>query len=173
MMRLRRDMLAVGLTIASVLTATAVSGGFSEDPAIARTRQQALMLDDLYKTSIVLITEHYVQNPSTLSAASAAKALFGAMKEKGWQETRLLGFSNAVFNPENKPKDDFEQTAQAKLSTGAGYYQRVIKESDGRRYLYFATPVPVVMEKCVMCHADFKDKSGPIGALAYKIPIIE
>jgi hypothetical protein len=48
----------------------------------------------------------------------------------------------------------------------------VIKEGD-KRYLYMATGVPVVMEKCVMCHANFKDKKGPIGALAYKVAVIE
>ncbi len=53
-----------------------------EDPAITRTRQQIKMLDDLYKTAVVLITEHYVTDPSILSAASAAKALFAAMKKK-------------------------------------------------------------------------------------------
>ncbi len=29
-------------------------------PALAAARQQVLMLDDLYKTAVVLITEHYV-----------------------------------------------------------------------------------------------------------------
>jgi hypothetical protein len=51
--------------VCALSTAAAAVGAFSEDPAIVRTRQQALMLDDLYKTSVVLITEHYVQDPST------------------------------------------------------------------------------------------------------------
>jgi len=173
MSKLRRGILKAAFSVAALSTAAAAIGAFSEDPAIARTRQQALMLDDLYKTSVVLITEHYVKDPSTLSAASAAKALFEAMKQKGWHEARLVGFNNTLFNPENQPKDDFEQTAQSKLMAGEAHYERTIKEADGKRYLYFATPVPVVMEKCVMCHADFKDETGPIGALSYKIPVIE
>ncbi len=35
----------------------------SEDPAVVRTRQQVEMLDTLYKTAIVLITDKYVTDP--------------------------------------------------------------------------------------------------------------
>ena len=45
------------------------------DPRLERTRQQVKMLDDLYKTTVVLVTEHYVITAKTLSAATAAKAL--------------------------------------------------------------------------------------------------
>jgi len=144
----------------------------AEDPAITRTRQQALMLDDLYKTVIVLVTEHYVKDPSILSAASAGKAIFAAMKEKGWHEVRLVGLTDVINNPENKPADDFEKTAKKKLLAGDGSYEEVISK-DGKRYLRIATPVPVVMEKCVMCHANFKGNKGNIGTLAYTLPLVE
>ena len=100
--------LLIGLAVASTLCATSVnakwykdengknqwrddvtkpigksSGSTDDNAAVARTRQQVLMLDDLYKTAIVAITEHYVNDPSILSAASAAKVLFAAMKAKG------------------------------------------------------------------------------------------
>ncbi len=144
----------------------------AEDPAVTRTRQQTLMLDDLYKTVIVLVTEHYVKDPSVLSAASAGKALFAAMSDKGWHDVRLVGFTDVITNPENKPMDKFEQTAKEKLLAGEGSYEEVITK-DGKRYLRFATPIPVVMEKCVMCHANFKGNKGNIGSLAYTMPIIE
>ena len=41
-------------------------------------RQEIKMLDDLYKNAIVLINEHYVNNPSDFPAATASKALFAA-----------------------------------------------------------------------------------------------
>jgi len=144
----------------------------AEDPAISRTRQQVLMLDDLYKTVIVLVTEHYVDDPSTLSAASAGKALFAAMKDKGWHEVRLVGLTDVITNPENKPQDPFERTAKKKLLAGSSSYEQVV-EIDGKRYLRMATAVPVVMEKCVMCHANFKGNKGNIGALAYTVPLVE
>lgn len=145
----------------------------SQDAAVARTRKQIQMLDDLYKTAVVLITEHYVNDPSTLSAATASKALFAAMKEKGWHEARLLGFTDVLFNAsENAPQDEFEKTAESKLLEGAASYEEVANIG-GREYLRMATPVPVVMEKCVMCHANFKDKKGAIGAISYKVPLIK
>jgi hypothetical protein len=29
------------------------------------------------------------------------------------------------------------------------------------------------MEKCVMCHENFEGDTGAVGALAYKVPVIE
>lgn len=141
--------------------------------AVARTRKQILMLDDLYKTAVVLITEHYVNDPSTLSAATASKALFAAMKEKGWHDARLIGFTDALTNPdENAPQDDFERNAKTNILQGATSHERVVTKG-GKDYLRMATAVPVVMEKCVMCHANFKGKKGAIGAIGYTVPLIE
>jgi Protein of unknown function (DUF3365) len=144
-----------------------------QDAAVARTRRQIQMLDDLYKTAVVLITEHYVNDPSTLSAATASKALFAAMKEKGWHDARLLGFTDVLFNPvENAPKDDFEKAAKSELLGGAATYEEVAN-INGRDYLRMATTVPVVMEKCVMCHANFKGVEGAIGAISYTVPLVK
>jgi hypothetical protein len=140
--------------------------------AVDRTRNQILMLDDLYKTAVVAITEHYVNDPSTLSAASAAKVLFAAMKKNGWHEARLLGFTDVLFNAsENAPKDEFENKAKEALLGGSANYEEVVSIGN-KQYLRMATSVPVVMEKCIMCHADFKDKKGAIGAIAYSVELI-
>lgn len=140
---------------------------------IARTRKQIQMLDDLYKSAVVLITEHYVNDPSILSAATASKALFAAMKAKGWHEARLLGFTDVLFNPsENAPRDDFEKKAKIKILAGDPSYEEV-QSMNGRNYLRMATTVPVVMEKCIMCHANFKGIEGAIGAISYKVPLIK
>ncbi len=149
------------------------SGSTDDNAAVARTRQQVLMLDDLYKTAVVAITEHYVNDPSTLSAASAAKVLFAAMKAKGWHDARLLGFTDVLFNAsENKPKDDFERVAKEKILGGAASYEAV-ETQGGKKVFRMATTVPVVMEKCVMCHANFKDVKGAIGAISYTLPLIK
>ncbi len=143
------------------------------DAAVERTKQQVMMLDDLYKTAVVLITEHYVKDPSTLSAATASKAIFKAMKEKGWHEARLIGFTDTLYNAaENTPQAGFEATAKKKILAGEANHSEVVEEG-GKRYLRMATAVPVVMEKCVMCHANFKDQKGAVGALSYKVAVIE
>jgi len=168
-MKLKYSLSALALAAATAAGAATVE----DDPAIARTVEQVKMLDALYKTAVVLITEHYVENPSSISAATASKLLFAEMKKNGFHEARLVGLTDQLTNPEeNTPKGDFEETAKQKLLSGEEYYKRVIQEGD-KRYLYMATGVPVVMEKCVMCHANFKGKTGPVGALAYKVPVIE
>jgi hypothetical protein len=129
------------------------------------------MLDDLYKTAVVLITEHYVATPSTLSAASAAQALFAAMEEKGWHQVRLVGLTNDLMNPDNAPADDFERAAAGRLLAGDASYEEVVTD-EGAPQLRYATPIPVVMPKCLMCHPGWEGNMGNVGSLSYKVPLI-
>ncbi len=160
----------VGMVVAQLKSADKAS---QPDPAaVERARQQVRMLDDLYKTTLVLITEHYVHKEDDVAAASAAKLLFATMKEKGWHEVRLIDATGEPYEEKNAPADDFEKSAVAQLKTGQAFVDAVI-EKDGKSYLRAATPVPVVMEKCIMCHAHFKnvEKGQPVGALSYILPI--
>jgi hypothetical protein len=146
--------------------------GEKGDPALERTRKQVRQLDDLYKTAVVLITEHYVTEDSDLPAGTAAKALFKAMKDKGWHEVRLVDATGKPIEEENAPADDFEREAIKQLKAGKTYYDQVVEGKDGRQ-LRAATHVPVVMKKCIMCHDHYKQvkEGGAIGALCYKIRI--
>jgi hypothetical protein len=142
------------------------------DAAIERTRRQVKMLDDLYKTAVVLITTHYVTANSSLPAGSAAIALFDAMKEKGWHEVRLLDATGSPLMAKNVATDAFAREAIARLKAGESYYDTVA-EREGKRYLRAVTPIPVVMEKCIMCHPNYAQaqQGEPIGVLAYTVPI--
>jgi hypothetical protein len=171
-MKHRHPFSQVSIGLVSVAVAAFFSVYAASDARVDRTRKQLQMLDDLYKSAIVLITEHYVKDPSSLSAASASKALFEKVKEKGWQETKLLGFHDKLYNPANAPSDEFEKAAQKALTSGKTSYEQVVK-MNGKEYLRYATPVPVVMEKCVMCHANFKDNKNVIGSLSYTMQLID
>lgn len=144
------------------------------DPAIERTRQEVRMLDDVYKTAVVLITEHYVNDENDLPAGSAAKALFAAVKEKGWHEVRLVDASGEPYNDENVAGDKFERDAIAQLKQGEDFVSEV-DVRDGKRYLRAATPIPVVLDKCIMCHENYRGvpKGQPIGILSYTVPVVE
>lgn len=160
-------------TVAALATSVSTGGDkAAADPAVERTRKQVRMLDDLYKTAVVLITKHYVNSESDLAAGVAAKAIFTTMKEKGWHEVRLVDATGKPIMEENLPQDDFEKDAIKALKSGKPYYDQIVEGKDGR-YLRAATIVPVVMDKCTMCHEHYKDaKAGEaIGALAYKLKI--
>ena len=167
---------AILAALLGVFAAASVLPGVAEekkdDPAVARARKTVAMLDDIYKTTVVLITEHYVTEKSSLAAGEAAQALFAAIKKKGWHEVRLIDAAGEPIVDGNRPKDDFEKAAVAALKSGKSGYEQVI-EKDGKRYLRSATPIPVVHKKCIMCHDNYaKAKEGePIGALGYTIPI--
>jgi len=165
-------LLAGTLTIVGIGSFAAQKASDSKDAAVERTRQQVKMLDDLYKTAIILVNEHYVNNPSDFPAATAGKAIFAAMNKNGWHEVRLLGLTDVLIKQENKPSDEFEQAAAKKLLAGEPAPEEVV-EKGGKRYLRVATGIPVVMEKCVMCHENFKGNKGNIGALSYTVPVVE
>lgn len=169
--------LAVILFASSTLTTSAdeVSGGAArKDPAVERARREVKMLDDIYKTSIVLITTHYVHDDNDLPAGSAFKALFSAVEEKGWHKVRLLDATGEPYEEANLPKTAFEKKAIKQLLNGKAVYDEVI-EKDGKRFLAAATAIPVVMDKCIMCHENYRNvpKGKAIGALGYQIPILD
>ncbi len=142
------------------------------DAAVDQARKTVQMLDDIYKGGIVLITENYVHDEDDLPAGIAFKKLFEAAAKKGWHEVRLLDATGEPYNFENAPSDSFEKAAIKALLAGKPGYEEVV-ERDGKRFLRSATPVPVVMQKCTMCHEHYNDaKPGSaIGAMSYTLPI--
>ncbi|MFN0052278.1 MAG: DUF3365 domain-containing protein [Planctomycetales bacterium] len=177
-MSIRTRSVCLGVATLLVLAAvahnhlSATNKGEPSDPALERTRKQVRMLDDIYKSAVVLITEHYVHKDTDLPAGTAAKALFAAVKKKGWHEVRLVDATGDPIAQSNAPADDFERTAVKQLLDGKPGHEQVI-EKEGKRYLRSATPIPVVMKKCVLCHPHYEEvKEGqPIGTLAYMLPI--
>jgi hypothetical protein len=178
MTRLRcRPVCLVSMIGVLVLTAgwlAAVSGG--EGPSsderrdLERARREVRLLDDIYKTAIVLITEHYVDEDSDLPAGEAFQALFAGMKDKGWHEVRLLDAAGEPLNDNNAPRDAFERSAVKALVAGQPTYEEQV-EKDGKTFLRSATPIPIVMDKCKMCHANYADQKV-IGALSYTLPLM-
>jgi hypothetical protein len=142
------------------------------DPAVARTRKQVQMLDDLYKTAIVLITENYVDETSDLAAGAAFQKLFETMRKKGHHDVRLLDATGQPYNEKNLPRDAFEKAAIAALMNGKSDYEEVVNQ-DGKRFLKMATAVPVVLKKCTLCHPAYEKAAAgkPIGALSYTLEI--
>lgn len=143
-----------------------------DQAALARTRKLVQMLDDIYKTAIVLVTKHYVEESSDLPAGEAFKALFETVRAKGWHEVRLLDATGKPIEATNAPQDEFERQAIRELKGGKTYVEKV-EMRNGQPYLRAATAIPVVMDKCVMCHAHYKNaKPGEaIGALGYTLKI--
>ncbi|MCE9554946.1 MAG: DUF3365 domain-containing protein [Planctomycetes bacterium] len=140
-----------------------------ENRELDRARREIRLLDDIYKTAIVLITKHYVKEDSDLAAGEAFKALFAGVKEKGWHEVRLLDATGESLNEANKPQDDFEKNAIKALLAGKTFYEEQSQEN-GKRYLRAATPIPIALEKCKMCHSNYREQKV-IGALGYKLPL--
>lgn len=176
-MQNRRNQLIVALIAAStIFTAVAIAADNNkptdDDAAVARTRKQVRMLDDLYKTAIVTVTDKYVHKENDIAAAVSFKAVFNAMKKNGWHEVRLIDATGAPYNDDNLPKDAFEKEAIKQLKAGKASYEQIEKR-DGDRMLRVATIVPVVMDKCTMCHENYKQakKGEAIGALSYSLKI--
>jgi len=140
--------------------------------AVARTRKTVKMLDDIYKTAVVLITTHYVNDENDLPAGTAAKALFAAIEKKGWHQVKLLDVSGEPYNDENVAKDAFDKDAVKQIKSGKAFVEKVVSK-EGKPYLRAATAIPVVLQKCTMCHENYKKakKGEAIGLLSYTLPI--
>lgn len=143
-----------------------------EDPAVERARKTVKMLDDVYKTAVVLITDKYVHDEDDFPAGSAAIVWFAEISKKGWHEVRLLDATGDPYDDKNTARDKFDREAIKQLKSGKDFYDQ-IEDKEGKRYLRAATPVPVVLKKCIMCHPHYADakKGEPIGLLSYTMPI--
>lgn len=151
-----------------------VESGSPQDAAVKRTQKMVRMLDDLYKTAIVLITDTYVEDESSTPGISAAMALWETMDSNGWHKVRLVDATGDPYDNDNVAKSDFEKRAIKKLTTKTPYLDHVVTEG-GKRYLEVVTQVPVVMDKCILCHANYADipKGETIGAVSYRVLIDE
>ena len=65
--------LGVALSVALLPTAPAGDKKKPDAAALKRTREQVKMLDDLYKTAVVSITNSYVEGQSSVPAAMVAR----------------------------------------------------------------------------------------------------
>ena len=148
------------------------TGNAPKDAAVERARREVQMIDTIYKTSIVLITENYVNDDDDLPAGEAFIQLFETMTEKGFHEVKLMDATGEPYNDDNAAEQGFEQTAVKKLVAGESVYDEVVTEN-GKRFLNSATAIPVVMKKCIMCHDNYEGLPAgrAIGAMRYKIPI--
>ncbi|MEE3367747.1 MAG: DUF3365 domain-containing protein [Planctomycetota bacterium] len=160
------------ITLASPRSVSGDKGAKPSKTAVDRSRKTVKMLDDIYKTTVVLVTTHYVNDDDDLPAGTAAKALFAAIKKKGWHEVRLLDVTGEPYSDDNVASDDFDKQAVKQIKFGRPYVEQVVSR-DGKSYLRAATSIPVVLKKCTMCHENYKNaKPGEaIGLLSYTIPI--
>ena len=143
-----------------------------DEAAVERARKKVQMLDEVYKNAVVLITDKYVHEEDDFPAGSAAVALFEAISKKGWHQVRLIDATGQPYEEKNVARDDFEKAGIARLKAGDAVYEQVV-DVDGQRQYRALTPVPVVMKKCVMCHAHYADakENEPIGAISYSVPV--
>jgi hypothetical protein len=167
-----------GLTVALLAVLAAVPiraekpAAKPDDTAVERTRDTVRLLDNVYKNAVVLITETYVHDEDDFPAGSAAVELFKRTAKDGSHQVRLIDVTGMPYDEGNVAADEFERAGVKQLKDGKDYYEEVVAV-DGKSQLRAMTPIPVVLEKCAMCHPHYKDaKAGAaIGALSYMLPI--
>jgi hypothetical protein len=138
---------------------------------LEHARKTVRMIDDLYQTYIVLITEEYVDDPSVLAAATLSKRVFKSMNKKGWHKARLLDATGTPFNPDNNPKDAFERDAINAMISGKTYIEK-IEKIEGKDYLRAVTSVHAVTKGCISCHPSSR-VGDLLGGIAYTIALEE
>ena len=148
------------------------AGDTADRAAVERTRRKVHTLDSIYKHTIALITDKYVHDVTDFPAGSAAVALFANISAEGSHHVRLIDVTGAPYVPRNVARDSFEKEGVQRLRAGAEYHEQIVHQ-DGKPHLRALTAVPVVMDKCVMCHPHYADaaEGEAIGAISYIVPI--
>ncbi len=156
----------------SPVAAATPKSGEPDKAAVERSRKIVRMLDDVYKQAIVLITDKYVHGEDDFAAGSAAVLWFENISKNGSHQVRLIDATGEPYDEKNVAQDDFEKAGIERLKAGDAFYEQVVPKASGYA-LRAMTPVPVVMQKCVMCHPHYAsvEKNRPIGAISYMIPI--
>jgi hypothetical protein len=161
----------VGVGIFLVRGTDSAPAGDKKGPdkaALDRTRDTVKMLDTLYKTAVVSITNSYVEGQASVPAAMVAKDVFAAMHEKGYHNARLIDATGKPKNKANVAKTEFEKKAVTEMKAGKAYYEEV-GQVGGKDVLRVATVVPVVLKQCATCHG--KKEGDLLGAIIYELPI--
>ena len=168
---MKRILITAAAAIAASVFLTPKAAAFDKwgnlNPEEARVIVQ--LLDDVYKFWIVFDTRDHVESMGRIPSATVSKEVFAEMEKKGWHSGRIITATATFFNPENRPKDDFEKEAVEALKGGAGFFDRV-EVVDGKKVFRAATPVPMVMKECQTCHVTAKE-GELMGALVYTIPL--
>jgi len=138
---------ALGGLLAAV-AATPRADEPKEDAALKRARREIKMLDDLYKTAVVSVTEIYSKGPP---AIMVAMKVFKAMEKGEWHSARLVDATGNPLGEANVPKTPFEKRAAEAIKSGKPYFEEVVGEGANRR-LMAATIVPAVLPRCAECH---------------------
>jgi hypothetical protein len=117
-------------------------------------------------------TDKYVKDKGDYTAGRAAIKWFAAIAKKGSHEVRLIDATGEPYRPANVAKDDFDREGVKQLEAGRDYYEQLIQK-EGKPYLRAITPVPVVMDKCIMCHENYTGvkKGEAVGASTYTAPV--
>lgn len=163
--RLALGMMVVGLSW--VYLQSADTG--SDAAAVKAARRETKMLDDLYKNAVVSVTNLYVEDSTSTAAATAFRPVFKAMKDAGHHEARLVDGLGEAINPDNSPRDAFEKEAMKAVLGGAASFER-IETIDGKLQLRTMTTLPMVMDKCILCHDNYRDQKI-VGGISYVVPI--
>jgi hypothetical protein len=141
-------MLAVMLMPGRAPTSTLRAEEPMEDASLKRACREIKMLDDLYKTAVVSVTELYPKGPP---AIMVAMKVFKAMEDGKYHSARLVDATGNPLNEANVPKSPFEKRAVETIKPGKPYFEEVVGEGANRRLLA-ATVVPPVLDRCASCH---------------------
>jgi hypothetical protein len=96
----------------------AAAGAEPDKAAVERAKEQARMLDELYKTAVVGITKTYVAQQGDTPAATVAKQVFAAMKKGKHHTARLVDATGEPKDAENVPATAFEKKAVEEFKAG-------------------------------------------------------
>ncbi len=135
---------------------------------VADARQRAVLMDEIYQSTLNVMHERYFHGDRAVVPARAMEDIFKEIQQHSRVEARWISVSFDAMSLNHKPKGDFENKAAEAIANGKPYLETV----DGDFYRR-ATPVPLGAG-CVTCHQGFfrNSSSKPkFAGLVISIPL--
>lgn len=129
-----------------------------------QARQRALLIHDIYESTLLTMHRHYFQpDKQRVIPSRALEDVFYTARRRWGVEARWLAVSAQAMNIDHKPKTAFEKTAVRLLATGKKRHEEV---RDGTYRM--AAPI-VLFANCIRCHTT--RRRNPVAGLVLSLPV--
>lgn len=135
---------------------------------VADARQRAVLMDEIYQSTLNVMHERYFHGDRAVVPARAMEDIFEEMKHQTRVEAKWISASLEPMSLNHKPKTDFEKQAAAAISAGKAAVETV--EGD---YFRRATAIPLGAG-CIACHQGFfrdGSKKPKFAGLVISVPL--
>jgi hypothetical protein len=159
--------LAIGIAGAAICEDSSTADGKQLSVDVARDR--AVVMQDVYKATLVMLHERYFHRDRSVLPARAMQDIFADIERQSHVEARWISASLKPMSIDHTPESEFEKRAAKEIAAGSAEVEVV---EDG--YFRRAVAIPFT-GGCLSCHEGVLQNNGrkKFAGLVVSIPLRE